>query len=177
MKLKEIISERMQDDVNIHHRDVRDGRFISSYIDMEVKGDFNCADTKITTLEGGPKKVMKDYYANRCQLTSLEGAPNFIGSEFMANSNFITSLEGIGKKYLREINGYLSMYNNPLKSNVLGLMLIKNIKSFQINYAPYRMDENIAAKLQEIMNGHLRGDIMECREELVQAGLKEFAKL
>ena len=37
--------------------------------------DFNCSNTKITTLEGGPKKVKNKFTCNLLKLTTWDGAP------------------------------------------------------------------------------------------------------
>ena len=57
-----------------------------------------------------------------------------------------------------------------LKTHMLGILLIKDLKKISFS-------DNI--EVQNIINKHLDGDrdILECQEELITNGLKEFAKL
>jgi hypothetical protein len=63
----------------------------------EVGGYFSCSNTKITSLKGAPKKVRGNFYCGYNEITSLEGAPKEIGGEFFCNNTKITSLEGAPK--------------------------------------------------------------------------------
>jgi len=57
---------------------------------------------------------------------------------------------------------------NPIKSSVLGLVKIKGLTEVMF----------VNKKLEKIMNKYLPlGDIFDCQEELIEAGLEEFAEL
>jgi hypothetical protein len=59
---------------------------------------------------------------------------------------------------------------NPIKSHVLGLMLIDGLKTI-------RLDNK---QVEEILNRHLgkgRAGMLMAQEELIEAGLEEFAQL
>lgn len=130
---------------------------------------FNCNNANLTTLEGCPQHVKGGFYCGSNKLVSLEYAPKTVLGDVFAIGNQITSLTGIGKQYLREINGILTITDNPIESHILGVLLIKNLESFHFDYT----------SVQHIINNHLdhNRDILECREELIQAGFKEYAKL
>ena len=64
----------------------------------KVGGNFYCFDTKITSLKGAPKEVGGSFYCNNSKITSLKGAPNKVGRGFYCNRTKITSLEGAPSK-------------------------------------------------------------------------------
>jgi hypothetical protein len=60
---------------------------------------------------------------------------------------------------------------NPIKSHVLGVLLIHGVTEI-------KMDNN---EVQNILNGHLPSkgmeSVLECQDELIEAGFDEYAKL
>jgi hypothetical protein len=125
-----------------------------------INGTFSIEDlssnhnsTKLTSLEHAPIKVAKDVIFNGC-----------IG---------LTSLEGIGVDFFVEIGNNLWI-PRTITSNVLGMIKIKNLKNV---FAGSSSGELKLAII--IINQHLRSGrrISKCRQELIEAGLKEFAKL
>ena len=134
-------------------------------------GNFGCSDNQLTSLEGAPASVGGNFYCSDNQLTSLEGAPASVGGYFGCSSNRLTSLEGI-HKILKQMNGIFYANNNPLKSNVIGLLLVKGCKEVELDNR----------QVQEIMNRHLPNTkghlgLLECQEELLSAEFIEWAKL
>lgn len=93
-------------------------------------------------------------------------------------------------KYWNKIDGHFYL---PIttKSSVLGLLLIKGLNrismetggtaSWKIKDPEQLKQKERVAKVIEILNAHLddgKGDkLMDCQEELIKAGLKEYAKL
>ena len=59
--------------------------------------------------------------------------------------------------------------NNPITSHVLGLMLIEDLQFVEFDNK----------QLQNIINKHLKEgrDVFECQNELMEAGLDEYAQL
>lgn len=170
MKLNEII--QIKEDIMIGAGQIEAGHFIHDYSDDKV-WNFNCsANSTLRSLKGSPKIVDNKFICSTCQnLTSLEGAPMEVhGSVNAVLCNSIISLKGIGKDYLRLIGEELSLPSS-IKSNMLGIILIKELKLITF----FRSIK----KIQDIFNDQLSGDrdIIECREELIQAGYKEYAKL
>jgi hypothetical protein len=133
-----------------------------------VAGSFVCRNNYLTSLKGGPEEVVYNYDCSKNKLTSLEGAPKIIGGYFYCAFNSLTSLEGIHLKISR-IDGYANFKKNPIKSHVLGLLLIDGLHKVWFD------NEN----LDEIINKYLKGsrDVFECQNELMDAGLDEYAQL
>ncbi|MBR2274146.1 MAG: PcfJ domain-containing protein [Alphaproteobacteria bacterium] len=73
-----------------------------------VKGNFDCFENQLTSLEGVPQKVGRDFDCGRNQLTSLAGAPQKVGGHFKCSENQLTSLEGAPQKVG---GGFVCVYN------------------------------------------------------------------
>ena len=136
-----------------------------------VGGGFSCSHNQLTSLEGSPASVGGGFSCDNNQLTSLEGAPASVDGYFSCTNNKLTSLEGI-HKILKSMNGTFFAYDNPLKSHVLGLLLVKGCKEVSL-------DNKV---VQEVLNRYLpnkRGNkaLLECQSELLDADLEEFAQL
>jgi len=159
-----------------------------------VGGDFNCTHIKLTTLEFCPKEVGKDFYCSNNEITSLAGAPAKIGGGFNTTNNItsltsapakigggkninesvynnITSLKDI-QKWLKKMNGTFYAHNNPIKSHVIGLLLIPGCKSVTLDNK----------EVEEILNKHLKSPfghlrLLDCQEDLLSADFEEYAKL
>jgi hypothetical protein len=133
----------------------------------KVTGGFFCPRNKLVTLEGAPQKVDGDFFCSRNQLTSLEGAPQEVGGNFFCVNNQLTSLKDIHKQ-IKRVDGSFSAFDNPIKSHVLGLLLIKGITRVVLDNT----------KVEDIINRYLgTGDIFSAQEELIEAGLEEYAQL
>jgi len=153
-------------------------------------GDFNCSFNRLTSLEGAPSHVGGHFYCNDNELTSLEGAPSHVGGNFNCSYSELPSLEGAPShvggnfncsyselpslkdvhKHIAEIKGVLCAIENPISSHVLGLLLIKGVTKV-------RLDNG---QVEEILNRHLgkgRAGMLMAQEELIEAGLEEFAQL
>lgn len=162
----------------------------------EVTGDFACRDNRdLVTLEGAPEIVRGNFYctgnpklkslkgapvkighlfscAGNYNLTSFEGAPKEIGGTFTCASCLsITSLKGI-HKHVPHIGGKFYAKDTPIKSHVLGLLLIKGCTGVSLDNK----------KVETILNKHLPNDIgnkglINCQSELLDADLDDFAEL
>lgn len=129
-------------------------------------GDFTCADKSLLSLKGAPKIVTGSFYCQRNYLDSLDHVP-----ESMNYLNFyeneLESLHNIHKKIKH--CGIANFEKNPIKSHVLGLLLIKGLTHIWID----------KQHLAKILNKHLNGerDVFACQEELIEKGFEEFAQL
>jgi len=138
----------------------------------EVGGDFNCcSNNQFTSLEFCPVKVGGDFGCSVNKLTSLEFCPKEVGGNFYCSFNKLTSLADIHKR-LKKMNGIFYAYDNPIKSNVIGLMLIAGCEEVELDNK----------EVEKIMNKHLpntRGHLglLECQEDLLSAGFEEWAEL
>jgi len=70
-----------------------------------IDGRFVCVNHGITTLEGGPKYVAKDFSCAHNKIKSLEGSPEYVGEDFNCYGTQITSLEGAPKVIKGEFYG------------------------------------------------------------------------
>jgi hypothetical protein len=153
-----------------------DGSFYCSHNKLEslkgapsyIGGGFYSNNCSLKTLEGAPRKVEEDFSCFNNDISTLDGAPEFIGERFICHSNNLTSLHNIHKQ-IKHIGGYVSFENNPIKSHVLGLLLIDGLKGVWMDHL----------QVETILNDHIQGDrdIFACQEELIEAGLEDFAKL
>jgi hypothetical protein len=134
-----------------------------------VGGDFNCYNNELTSLAGAPSHVDGYFNCASNELTSLEGAPSHVGGAFYCYSNKLTSLKDV-HKHVTEIKGIFYAVANPINSHALGLLLIKGVTEV-------RLDNK---RVMEILNSYLgkgRAGMLMAQEELIEAGLEEFAQL
>ena len=132
-------------------------------------GDFNCSDTRLTSLKGAPSHVDGYFYCSDNRLTSLEGAPSHVGGSFSCSVNKLASLKDV-QKHITEIRGKFYAVGNPITSHVLGLLLIKGVTRVYLDNK----------QVEEILNRYLgkgRAGMLMAQEELIEAGLEEFAQL
>jgi hypothetical protein len=133
----------------------------------EVGGNFFCSFNQLTSLKDAPSKVGGSFSCLYNQLTSLEGAPEEINGAFNCHDNKLTSLKDIHKQ-IKKIDGIFFANTNPIKSHILGLLLIKGITKVKLDNK----------EVEDIINKYLGiGDIFSAQEELIDAGLEEYAKL
>jgi len=173
MKIRELFNENEGEvepswDIRFPPFRVIDGEFKSRF--MNVNGDFDGADIQLRSLKNSPPKVGQSFRCNSNKLQSLEGAPMIVGYNVWAYDNPIQHLKGIGKDYSVEINGFLDIDRCPIKSHMLGILKIKKLDRIHFNFN---------RKVRDIINKHLESDrdILACQEELIEAGLKEYARL
>ena len=76
-----------------------------------IRGDFNCSDNRLTSLEGAPQSVSGYFSCSDNRLTSLEGAPERVGA-LECSGNKLTSFKGGPKN----IGGILFCENNEIAS-------------------------------------------------------------
>jgi hypothetical protein len=84
---------------------------------QSVGGDFSCSYNTLTSLEGAPQSVGGDFYCHHNSLTSLEGAPQRVYGNFYCSNNSLTSLEGapqsVGKDFICNSNQLVSLKGAP----------------------------------------------------------------
>jgi hypothetical protein len=149
---------------------------------QKINGGFYCYDNKnLTSLKGMPQEGVTDVYCSGCNLSSLEGIAKKINGDLNCfNNPNLTSLKGI-HKIIEEINGSLSI-GTSVKSNILGILKIKNVKElkFSLQSAPIN-DVTRLTQLANIINWYLpnptTSQIIDCQNELIEAGFEEYAEL
>jgi hypothetical protein len=143
------------------------------YCPQSVEGDFNCFGNILQSLQYCPQVVKGNFYCSYNNLQSLQYCPQVVKGNFFCYSNNLWSLQNIDK-YCKQIDGKLWAYKTPIKSHVLGVMLIENIESVKLSI--------ICSKLQtieQIINTHLNTDrdVFICQDNLIKAGFAEYAQL
>lgn len=100
-------------------------------------------------------------------LTSLEHFPRDIDGTVDTSMLDQLSLSKAHKHIDRLTGGWRisSHYVGP----VLGVLLIKGLRAISLG--------SDKLELNKIINSYLQGDIMDCQEELIQLGYKDYAKL
>ena len=156
-----------------------------------VTGFFSCAGcTSLTSLEGSPNTVDGDFRGHSCKsITSLKGAPSSVGGIFSCGHNSsLISLEGapnsVGSHFscygctsLTSLKGAPNSVGDDfscnmcpsLRKSILSVLRIKNVKRISIDNE----------QVQDIINKHLARDrdMLDCQEDLIDAGLQEYARL
>ena len=136
---------------------------------MKLKELFEAKERSILSVMGKQEdQYPGNFVCSHNKLTSLQGAPSVVKGDFSCFYNNLTSLAGI-HKIIKEIHGFANFYDNPIKSNVLGLMRIKGLTRVIL----------ANKQVENILNKYLTGDrdIIKCQSELLDAGLEEYAKL
>lgn len=153
---------------------------------------FNCSNNKLTTLEGMPRKVTVGINAAENKLKSVAGIPSIVYSHLSLADNELSSFEGFPReihgdlhlytnkfeslkdihKHIKVLKGCVLVTGNPLKSHLLGVLLIKGVTSLTSS----------VPKVDTIIDKYLpnhRGmeAVLECQEELINAGLEKYAEL
>jgi hypothetical protein len=132
-----------------------------------VTGNFYCYYNELTSLTGAPTTLTSNFYCQGNELTSLTGAPTSVTGNFYCSGNKLTSLKDVHKQ-IKSIGGTFYLIKNPLKSHVLGLLKIKGCKKVELDNK----------EAEKIINKYLpEGDLFNCQEELIEAGLDEYAQL
>lgn len=165
----------------VQFKDIRGGGFIcreNSLLSLRgtpsaVEGQCVVHTNRLISLKYGPEFVLGGFNCAANQLRSLEYAPETIGGDFFCDENPIDSLHNIHKQ-IKTIGGKLNI-GESVMSNMLGILKIKAVKYVEITGAT----NPLAHKAVAIINKHLQEhrNIHECQEEMIEAGLKEYAKL
>jgi hypothetical protein len=141
------------------------------YCPSEVGGDFSCSDNKLTSLEYCPSEVGGSFYCSDNKLTSLEYCPSEVGGNFYCSYNELISLKDIHKQ-LTKMKGKFVAPQNPIKSHVIGILLVEGCTGLLIDNK----------KVEAIINKYLpnkegKAGFMKCKHELQDADFDEYAKL
>jgi hypothetical protein len=129
---------------------------------------FDCSHNNLTTLKHAPLTVGHNFDCSYNKLTALELLARQIDYNFKCEYNKLTSLQGIHKQ-IKQIGNIADFRKNTIKSHVLGLIRIERLKKVFF-------DDD---ELTKIINKHLQDgrDVMACQDELIDAGLDEYAQL
>jgi hypothetical protein len=162
-----------------------------------VNGTFDITyNANLTSLLGGPIDVGGAFIARRCDLLSLAGGPITVGGNYdiTGNTNLLSLVhlpERIGGdlklpygdilatnglrelKGLKEVGGCI--YVGNFTSHILGVFFIKGCQGL-LTYTSYGNE----VKAAEIVNRYIskgRAGLFPCTQELIEAGLADFAQI
>ncbi len=133
-----------------------------------VGGGCYCSGNRLTSLEGVPSAVGGNFSCSDNRLTSLEGAPSSVGRNFYCSGNRLTSLVGV-HRILRQIAGGLYIWNNPIESGGIGLILVEGLTKIDANQPAFKI-------INEYLGQGHKG-VLRCQEALHDAGFEEYARL
>jgi hypothetical protein len=138
----------------------------------KIDGTFECSGCPIISLEGFPQEGVYDVLCRHTNISSLQGIAREInGSLFLEDNHNLTSLKNI-HKFIDTIDGTIFFSCEHVKSNVLGVLKIKGL---------YGVEAEGNAELNEILNRYLPNPtpdkIIDCQNELIEAGFEEYAEL
>lgn len=145
---------------------------------VKLKGSLNIRNNLVPlSLVGCPKKIGKSLLLSNNKLLHLEHLPEFIGDTLRLNDTYITGLPGLGRKYLKSCKYIDFAHCEHIKSNLLGLLVVKDL--IDVYFSKKQIAGPSSGALAIIQNAILTDDrdIMDVQELLIQAGFKDFAKL
>lgn len=162
----------------------------------KVNGNFELISNSITSLEGCPKEVAGDCYirlVNGTKISLFEGCPQKVEKvfKFFDKYNEYHSLEGIcrsahtyrlwadGLTSYHNVHKYIDSFSlfemtEHVTECLLGFVLVKTPGSLIRSYRDDPLDRAIAIVDKYTNEYH---EVLECQEELIENGLKQFAKL
>ena len=163
---------------------------------MKRTGYLDVSNNSLTDLNHCPLMYNGKFKCKLNQLTSLDGCPNHLNQLDVSN-NRLTSLKGIHKYFKNGNLTDLNISGNLITSHLLGLLLIPGLQkitcdnAIAINTLTTRaMQQNgvsnktikifedlDAAMCIIIKHRAVDADIIDCQQELIEAGLKKFAQL
>ena len=133
----------------------------------------------VTSLEGCPSEINGDFLCISTKISSLEFAPKVIHGDFTCFDNKMTSLKDI-HKHIHQIDGTIRLnqpsWNCRITSNILGLLKIKNLKEI-VGLGAYDPFAKAANIINKYLPNPTTAQIIDCQNELIEAGFEEYAEL
>jgi len=160
---------------------------------VEVTGCFRCSGNKLTSLRWAPKIVGESFVADEmrtlvefdCRVDRI-GEPGLDNRFLSIEESGITSFHDVHRCF-KEINGGIFINDTPIKECVLGLLLIGSLTAVHdakeadgLLGAIYIVNEYLKGSKSRSAtkyDGGSRGRVVHCQNELLDAGLEEYAKL
>ncbi len=135
---------------------------------VSIKGDFKLTHCSIEQIPFD--WLFNDGHVNLTgnYLQAFHNLPQYVSGNLTLSRNQFTSLKDIHKRILY-VDGIIDVDHNPITSHVLGILAIDNVKAVRLP----------KIEVEQIINYHLTygRDVLECQEELIDAGFVEWAKM
>ncbi len=141
---------------------------------MFVNGNF------IKNLDNGPNYVEGIFDISANCLREIDNCPT-VASQMNFSRNNISSLRDVHKKILR--CRHIDISHNPIQEGGIGLLLIPDLESITAKYyEPGNTGTGVPKPAFEIINKYIQLEVgkeglLECQEELIEAGFERFALL
>ena len=152
-------------------------------VPLDITSNITVNAKELSSFKNFPNKIAARSFSTAFQslqtcplVTSLEGFANEVDGDVYFGKFPNLSLEGIGKKYLKIIKGTLTI-NSHYKGPLLGLFLINYLDDFYREVSDDNSRELLDALRIIRRNFNGEKDILDCQEELITKGFKEYAKL
>jgi hypothetical protein len=149
---------------------------------QKIDGAFYCSYNKrLKSLKGMTQEGVKRLHCAGCSLSSFEGVARNISGDVFAVKNPMTNLKGVHKHF--DTIGGKMLLSDSIESNILGLLKIKNLKRVSFFKNSVDLGEKSVAKkeISDIINKYLPNptlaEIIDCQNELVEAGFEDYAEL
>ena len=141
-----------------------------------VGGDFWLEARSVTDLRGCPETVEGEECHIGGEFSSLEGITRYVNNGQMTiKSPKLTSLQNI-HKHISFVEDRLDI-NAPISSNILGLLKIRGVRTFGLEVRDYPQFYECNAAFGIVKKYVRSKDVFACQEELIDAGLKDYAEL
>ena len=138
----------------------------------KITSSFYCFGNRLTSLARCPSEIGGTFECGSNLLTSLEYCPSIVGGDFMCVDNRLTSLKDIHKQ-IKKIGDRFLCFDNPIKSRILGLMLIDIGGDIVTDLGNGR---DVDAILNKWKNQGRKG-VLGAQRELLDLGYEELAQL
>jgi len=142
-----------------------------------IDGSFTIYDSTVS-LKNLPTRILGEFNFTKIKIKSLDHFkhfPEFVDGDVNLHNCELTSLEGLHKN-LKHMNGVLWVDINPIKSHLLSPILIPGCTRVRVG-----RDANERLTLAATyVNDHLgegKSGVLDAQNELIDAGLDEFAEL
>ena len=166
----------------------------------DITGTFNASYNIFPNLKDGPRRVGGDYYVSyNPELKSLDGMAEIVvggvnlSSTRISEDDFkylpkkmkelrlsscanIKTLSGLNK-YVEEIERALGISGVDLTGGLLGLLKIKNLIGLQYGFGSDKPLDKALKIIDNYLPVKTSDDIMDCQDELIDAGLEEYARV
>lgn len=166
----------------------------------DITGTFNASYNILQDLKNGPRRVGGDYYVSyNPDLKSLDGMaeiaagtvnlsstriseedfkylPKKMKALRFSNCENIKSISSL-HKYVEEIEQAIGLTSVNISGGLLGLLKIKGLSAVQYGFSSGDPLDRALTIVDKYLPVKSAEDIMDCQDELIDAGLKEYAKL
>lgn len=136
----------------------------------------------LTSLKGCPKIINGSLYLRYNKIAKIDDFPTSVDGSIDLSNNQITSLVGIHRYFKNYLGWKIYLGHNPIEEGIIGLLLIQGLNKQKIIWSEgggYYYSHKLKDAV-EILNkywGKGRAGVMECQEEMIDAGLDKFAEL